>query len=183
MSMLPPPSLAPRLNLHKCMKMCLIHDMAESLVGDLTPADRVPKAEKNQREATTMDYITKQVLGNAYGTPSAGEAIREIWQEHEDGETLESRYVQDIDKVELLLQMIEYEKRGEGKIDLSEFSYVATKVRLPEMQSWAQEILQERDRFWSEKNLAHGTGDSTSFQTKELQDQYYGLAHSHTQPL
>jgi putative hydrolase of HD superfamily len=49
-----------------------------------------------------MDYITQQLLGNVRGAATnVGEDIRAIWQEHEDSETLESRFVQDIDKVEL----------------------------------------------------------------------------------
>lgn len=27
----------------RCVKLALIHDMAEALVGDITPPDRVPK--------------------------------------------------------------------------------------------------------------------------------------------
>uniref|UniRef100_A0ACC1QSR6 Uncharacterized protein n=1 Tax=Lecanicillium saksenae TaxID=468837 RepID=A0ACC1QSR6_9HYPO len=38
-SMFAPPALAPKLDLPKCMKMCLIHDMAELLVGDLGGAE------------------------------------------------------------------------------------------------------------------------------------------------
>ncbi len=38
-TMLAPPSLAARLDLPRCMKMCLVHDMAESLVGDITAVD------------------------------------------------------------------------------------------------------------------------------------------------
>lgn len=30
--------------------MCLIHDLAECIVGDLTPMDNVPKEEKAARE-------------------------------------------------------------------------------------------------------------------------------------
>ena len=47
MTMLAPPSLMPRLDLAKWIKMGLIHDMAESLVGDLTPGNGVPRTEKN----------------------------------------------------------------------------------------------------------------------------------------
>jgi len=84
--------------------MCLFHDIAESLVGDLAPMDGVPKTEKNRREALTMDYITKGILGSAYGgAAGAGEEPRAIWQEFEDAKTPESRFVQDIDKVEMLL--------------------------------------------------------------------------------
>ena len=177
MTMLAPPSLAPRLDLAKCMKMCLIHDMAESLVGDLTPADGVPKMEKNRREAITMDYITERLLGSVHGSfPNVGEEIRAIWQEHEDSKTLESQFVQDIDKVELLLQMVEYEKRGEGKVDLSEFAYVATKVSLPETKAWAEEILKEREEFWARKKPFQGkAGEECDalVQMKKMQDEYY----------
>jgi len=177
MTMAAPPSLASRLDLCKCMKMCLIHDMPESLVGDLTPADGVPKTEKSRRESTTMDYITQQLLGNVRGSATnVGEDIRAIWQEHEDSETLESRFVQDIDKVELLVQMVEYEKRGEGKVNLSEFTYVATKVSLPEIKPWVEEILQERDEFWSNTKLVHddtGCGTDASSDMKKMQDKYY----------
>lgn len=154
-SMFAPPSLAPRLDLSKCMKMCLIHDMAELLVGDITPVDGVPKPEKSRREAETMDFLTTNLLRNVAGG-ATGAAMRAIWQEYEDSETLDSHFVHDVDKMELLLQMVEYEKRGEGKIDLGEFAYVATKVTLPEMKVWADEVLQEREAFWGAKEVVHG---------------------------
>ncbi|OIW28665.1 hypothetical protein CONLIGDRAFT_389707 [Coniochaeta ligniaria NRRL 30616] len=184
MSMLAPPSLASRLDLHKCMKMCLIHDMAESLVGDITPVDGVAKPEKSRREATTMDYITKSLLGNIYGGKStAGEDIRAIWQEYEDSETLESIYVHDIDKVELLLQMVEYEGRGQQqggaqdkKLDLGEFAYVATKIVLPETKEWAAKLLEEREELWGRQQHIHGEeGSKGGVQAEhtQAQDTYY----------
>ena len=33
-----------------CMKMGLIHDLAESIVGDITPVDNVTEEDKYQRE-------------------------------------------------------------------------------------------------------------------------------------
>ncbi|KYK54012.1 hypothetical protein DCS_05962 [Drechmeria coniospora] len=41
--MFPPPSLATRLDMEKCIKMCLVHDMAELLVGDITPIHGVAR--------------------------------------------------------------------------------------------------------------------------------------------
>ncbi|KAF6834576.1 hydrolase-HD superfamily protein [Colletotrichum plurivorum] len=155
LSMLCPPALASRVDLARCMKMCLIHDMAESLVGDITPVDGVPKPEKSRREAETMDYITKGLLGNVYGG-LAGAEIREIWQEYEDSKTLNSHFVHDLDKMELLLQMMEYEKRGQGKLDLGEFAYVATKFTLPETKEWADALLKEREQFWGAHEHVHG---------------------------
>lgn len=170
-----PPTLAPRLDLNRCMKMCLIHDMAESLVGDITPVDGVPKPEKNRREAETMNYLTRDLLGNVYGG-AAGEEMRAIWQEYEDSETLESRFVHDLDKMELLLQMVEYEKRAGGRLDLGEFAYVATKFALPETREWADALLKDREKFWGSVDHVHGEAGvdgGVKADTKEKQDEYY----------
>ncbi|KAL9593726.1 MAG: hypothetical protein Q9179_005727 [Wetmoreana sp. 5 TL-2023] len=100
----------------------------------------------------------------------------DIWQKHEDSKTLESQFVQDIDKVKLLFQILEYEKRGEGKVNLSEFIYVATTVFMPEIKAWVEEILQERKVSWARKELVHGESQEESdapSDMKKMQDEYY----------
>ncbi|KAJ5087689.1 HD domain-containing protein [Penicillium angulare] len=145
MTMLAPPELASKLNIPHCTKMALIHDMAESLVGDITPADNVTKTEKARREGATMDYIVKTLLGNVPGGALSGAEIMNVFQEYEDNQTPEAQFVHDIDKMELLLQFIEYE-RTHG-VDLQEFEYVASKVQLPEIQAWAAQVIQERPKY------------------------------------
>jgi len=184
MTMLAPPSLASRLDMAKCMRMALIHDMAESLVGDITPVDGVPKVEKSRREASTMDYITKGLLGNVDGG-NVGADIRAIWQEYEDSKTLESHFVHDIDKMELLLQMVEYEKRGEGKLDLGEFAYVKTRIMLKEVQAWADDLIKEREAFWN--GHAHVKGDEgisggVPVEKAEMQADYYNGSGANPNP-
>lgn len=170
-TMMAPPALSSRLNIPHCTKMALIHDMAEALVGDLTPVDNVPKVEKNRREAETMDYICENLLGKVHGGEN-GASIRKIWQEYEDSETLESRFVHDVDKVELILQMVEYERAHDTSLDLSEFSWVATKVAMPEMKDWAHELLNERKRLWEGKGLTPKEPKEVE-KLREQQDQYY----------
>ena len=130
--------------------MALVHDMAEALVGDITPVDGIPKSEKNRRESTTMDYFTKSLLGKVNGGV-AGQELKDIWQEYEDSETLESKFVHDVDKLELVLQMVEYERVYERQLDLGEFSWVAGRIVLPEVKAWAEEVLAEREVFWGGK--------------------------------
>lgn len=148
-TMLAPASLSARLNIPHCTKMALVHDMAELLVGDITPKDQVPKEEKARREADTMEYLCgeKGLLGK-WAQGEQGRSVQAIFDEYEESKTLESLFVHDVDKIELLLQMVEYEKRGEGKLDLGEFSWVAQKVQLEEMKEWCREILRERVEFW-----------------------------------
>lgn len=165
------PSLARELDIAKCIKMSLFHDTAESLVGDLTPADGVPKMEKHRREAETMDYIAGKVLANVSGG-NAGQELVTLWREFEEGRSLESRFVQDLDKIEMLLQMVEYEIRAKGCLDLSEFIYVETKVSLPETKAWAKEIIKERKEFWKAHRTAEA--DVSNASMREMQDAYYG---------
>lgn len=170
-----PPSISSKVDISKCIKMSLIHDMAESLVGDITPIDGVSKLEKSRREADTIDYISKRLLGSVYGG-MPGEEIKSIWQEYEDSKTPESIFVHDVDKIELLLQMVEYEKRA-GGLDLGEFAYVATKLSLPECKQWAADILKERDQTWGPKKYVQGQegveGGMDSVVHAEV-NQYYG---------
>lgn len=172
-TLLCPPSLASKLDIAKCTKMALIHDMAESLVGDITPVDGVAKSEKSRREAETMDYLCHSLLGNVHGG-DPGKHIRSIWQEYEDNETPESKFVHDVDKMELLLQMMEYERSHEARVDLGEFSRVAKRIMLPEVQAWAAELLEERDRFWASHGKKPTGVRDISEEMKRQQDEYYG---------
>ncbi|KAJ5051934.1 uncharacterized protein L3040_001697 [Drepanopeziza brunnea f. sp. 'multigermtubi'] len=154
MTMLAPASLTAKLNIPHCTKMALVHDIAEALVGDITPVDGVAKPEKSRRESTTMDYFTKSLLGRVNGG-IPGEEMRAIWQEYEDSLTPESQFVHDVDKIELLLQMMEYERVHEHKLDLGEFAWVATKVVMPEVREWSDELLKERELFWGDRAHRH----------------------------
>lgn len=171
-TMLAPPSLSATLDIPKCTRMALIHDMAEGLVGDLTPVDGVPKAEKSRREEETVEWISSGLLGKVHGG-LAGQDLKAIWREYEDGETPESKFVHDVDKIELILQMVEYERTNKCNIDLSEFSWVARKLMSPEMKAWAQEILDERTELWKAHNKEPREPQSAETIRKQ-HDEYYG---------
>jgi len=177
-TMFAPKSLSDKLDLLRCQKMALIHDMAEAIVGDITPVDNVKKPEKSRRESTTMDYLTNTLLGKV-NCGLTGKDIREVWQEYEDGVTDESKFVHDVDKLELILQMFEYEKRGEGQRKLSEFAQVATQVKLDEVKLWVDEVLTARDAFWEQFG---GTppiaGEKTQKEVSAAHDEYYGKLDS-----
>ena len=151
-TMLAPESLTSKINVPHCTKMALVHDMAESLVGDITPVCGISKKDKSEREKQTIDFIADRLLGSSVaGIGLAGQGIKDIWQEYEDGETMNAKFVHDVDKIELLLQMVEYERsHKEENVDLAEFSYVAQKIELAELKEWAKEILREREELWKE---------------------------------
>src|SRR5690606_22690165 len=121
----------------KCMKLALVHDMAELIVGDITPLDNVPKAEKNRREKETMKHL-QGLLPEA-----AGQLLWDLWNEYEDGETKEALFVKDVDKFELLLQMVEYERSHPEK-DLKEFWHVSKSIKSERINTWVSELNAER---------------------------------------
>ena len=163
-TMLCPQSLVKRLNIDvpRCTKMALIHDMAESLVGDLTPSQKnriegeCGKGEKSRREAAVMRYFGEDMLGNVEGGDAgnqAGDAGKDfigVWQEYEDSKTNNSKFVHDVDKIELMLQMVEYERKGRGSQDLREFTEVADRIQLQEMKDWWVELKAERKEMWND---------------------------------
>nr|XP_060472555.1 5'-deoxynucleotidase HDDC2 isoform X3 [Panthera onca] len=47
------------LNKDRCIRLALVHDMAECIVGDIAPADNIPKEEKHRREEEAMKQLTQ----------------------------------------------------------------------------------------------------------------------------
>jgi putative hydrolases of HD superfamily len=168
-TMLAPTTLRTKLDLQRCTRMALVHDMAEAIVGDITPADNVSKADKNHREASSIDFITGKLLGwsGEGGMEDGSKEIRALWQEYEDSLTPEAIFVHDVDKFELVLQMFEYEKREGGQKDLGEFFYVANKIQTKEVLEWCQGVLQERKAFWGDTYQDRkGVRDGENLETK-----------------
>ncbi|KAL8771030.1 MAG: hypothetical protein Q9209_003449 [Squamulea sp. 1 TL-2023] len=148
LTILCPSPLREKLDIPRCTLLALCHDMAESLVGDITPVDGVSKTEKRRREGETMGYLTEKLLGADTGCEDAGTLLREAWEEYEASTTLEAKFVHDVDKLELVIQMMEYERRAKGEIDLGEFVWVAERIEIEEVKAWCREVLKEREEFW-----------------------------------
>ncbi|ETI55868.1 hypothetical protein, variant 1 [Phytophthora nicotianae CJ01A1] len=127
------------VNRSKCIKMAIVHDLAESLVGDITPHDGVAEEDKHRMEKEALDEICN-TLGN---TPSAAE-IRELWNEYEAGSTEEAKIVKDFDKFEMILQADDYERAQNIPLD-DFFQSTKGKFRTPLVQSWAAELTDQRN--------------------------------------
>ncbi|VAH62109.1 unnamed protein product [Triticum turgidum subsp. durum] len=95
----------PAVNRERCIKIAIVHDIAEAIVGDITPSDGIPKAEKSRREQEALNEMC-EVLGGG----STAEEIKGLWEEYENNSSVEANLVKDFDKVEMILQALEYEK-------------------------------------------------------------------------
>lgn len=138
-----------RLDKARCAQIALVHDMAESLVGDITPRDTtVDKQEKHRRELATIDYLTEHLV-KPYN-PTAAEEIKTLWLEYENVSTIEARYVKDIDKFEMMLQAFEYEQEHPGK-NFDSFFDAVPSVKTEEIKKLTENVLAQRKRFWASK--------------------------------
>ena len=122
-----------------------MHDMAESLVGDITPLDNIPKEEKHAKEMNAMKYISTLV------PEYTATQIMALFEEYEAGVTREAVAVKDIDKYELLVQTLEYEKTS-GKV-LNGFWDVADRVKLELFKKWTADVLKQRRIIWLERGV------------------------------
>lgn len=91
----------------RAVRMALVHDLAECVVGDITPHDGVSEEEKGRMEGEAMRGLTR-ALG------ASGDETRALWEEYEAGTTAEARLVKDMDKLEMILQAQEYESEGDA---------------------------------------------------------------------
>ena len=96
---------AKNLDYVRCMEIAAVHDLAEAIVGDIDHVSivdgKVSKKEKNELEAKAINKISKD-LGN-----SVGERIKCLWQEYENHETEEAKFVKALDKIECITQLVE----------------------------------------------------------------------------
>lgn len=174
LSMLLPES---ELNIGKCVQLCLVHDLAESLVGDLTPLDGVAKEEKLQREKEAIGHLVHGLLaGN-----QAGLRIEALWNEYEERQTAESKAVKDLDRFELALQALEYERRYQTA-DLQPFYTGSSGVIMhPRIQRWIRTLAKEREQLWKGTPFAYTQlyPDDSIPRPPWAQDEEQGLKQTH----
>lgn len=124
------------LDVGRALTIALVHDLAESVVGDITPADNVPPAEKSDREEQAMRLIT--------GGLGSGRELYELWCDFEYARTAEGRLVREIDRLEMAFQALFYEQ--ETQIDLSEFyEYVEERIVDPRLHDVFEGLMARRN--------------------------------------
>jgi len=104
----------------KIIKMALLHDLAESIIGDIIP-DYIAINEKVRKENIAM----KQILKNL--PDKIAEPYFEIWDEYQKNSSQESRLLHDIDKLEMAFQAKFYQNKGISKEKLQTFFNTAKK--------------------------------------------------------
>jgi len=124
-------------NSEKILKMILLHDLAESKIGDYTPK-QLGKEKKNKLENNAFNEIIKSLpdlIKSQY---------LQIWQEYQENNSPESKIVHQIDKLEMTLQAKIYEKDGYSQEKLETFFESAkTDITDPKLKELFTKIIKD----------------------------------------
>jgi putative hydrolase of HD superfamily len=114
------------LDINKLLKIALIHDLCEVYAGDTTPYDTLiknkrkigeiikkwPRFSKKEKEKIFQKKYRKENLALEKIIfklpPSLKSEIKHLWQDYEKGLSKEGRFLKQVDRVENLLQALEY---------------------------------------------------------------------------
>lgn len=98
------------LNLEHVLKLCLVHDLPEVVVGDLTPED--DRTTKTEDERAAMEQLAPEWVA--------------LFDEYEGQSSPEAVFVRSLDKLDMALQADVY--ADQTGIDLSSFVDSARKT-------------------------------------------------------
>lgn len=98
----------------KIIKMSLLHDLAESKIGDFTP-ERLDVGEKIKLENNAFNEIMKNL------PEKIKKQYLNLWKEYQENNSPEAKIVHQIDKIEMVLQAKMYQNQGIHKEKLDSF--------------------------------------------------------------
>ena len=110
-----------------------------------------------------MNHLTSLLPGQF--SPN-GQLLQDLFDEYEEGTSREAILVKDVDKYELLVQAVEYERdalnRGDkldGLRDLTTFFGVRKELKTDLVKGWAEEVMKERERLWD--GVSNGSNEES----------------------
>jgi len=107
-------------NSERILKMILLHDLAESRIGDFTP-NQLDIEQKKKLENNAFNQIIDNLPENI-----KSHYLR-IWDDYQKNISVESKFVHQIDRLEMVLQAKLYQKEGHSENKLKSFFTSAKK--------------------------------------------------------
>ncbi len=102
------------LDTQRVMKMVILHDLAESIIGDYMPG-QISDKHKRLKEKKAINSILYYIPSNLRRN------YRKIWNEYLQNKTDVAQLVHKVDKLEMVLQARQYAKEGYPKKLLASF--------------------------------------------------------------
>ena len=124
------------LKTEKIIKMALLHDLAESVIGDLTPSDIHP-----EKKIGIENRVMKQILENLPNNLSQQYNI--IWDDFQKNSSPEANLLHEIDKLEMAFQAKFYLEQGFSREKLRSFFMDAnTKIKNRQLRDILSSVIE-----------------------------------------
>ena len=125
-------------NSEKILKMILLHDLAESKIGDYTPG-QIDFEKKDEIENIAFLKILEDLPN------SLKSQYQNFWKEYQENISPESKIVHQIDKLEMALQAKTYQDEGHSKEQLESFYESAKKeIVNPKLKELFRNIIEDK---------------------------------------
>lgn len=98
----------------RAMKMAILHDLPEAIVGDAMPGE-TSAIQRRAHEQGAIEHLLSNLPAPVKSQYSA------LWQELTENNSDEAKMVRELDKLEMAIQAHEYVKLGFSKTRLREF--------------------------------------------------------------
>lgn len=92
------------ININKVLKMLILHEIGETIIGDITPTDGITPEEKERLEHEAMAKVLEPL--------SEKEELLKLLLEFDEHKTPESLFAARIDKMEANIQAKVYQEKG-----------------------------------------------------------------------
>ncbi|MCL5430362.1 MAG: HD domain-containing protein [Candidatus Marsarchaeota archaeon] len=114
------------LDATRCMIMALIHDINETVTGDIaTREDERKQKVSNSVKASLENAGALKVLG--IPDSRTGNELKDLWKELKERKTREAKLVYEIDKLDVILLLTKYHRYIKKDENVDEFIRTAEK--------------------------------------------------------
>ncbi len=112
------------LDILKCLKLSVIHDLGEIEIGDITPQDGISDDEKRRCETAAIKKLSFHLNKSD---------ILSLFEELEAQQSEEAQFVKQLDKIEAVLQAHYFVKHGflDSSVYREFYETSKDKIRLP----------------------------------------------------
>lgn len=120
------------------LRLATLHDLAESLVGDLpaTISRFIPPQHKHAAERAAMEEIVED-------SPLAADYLA-LWEQYNRADSAEAQLVKEADKLDMMLQAFHYEQAGQRNLDEFWQNVTLATFRTPAARDLFTELLARR---------------------------------------
>ncbi len=130
------------IDIDRAIRLALVHDLAEAETGDISAQHsdnrEMDRDEKHRLEEQAMQELAGEELGK----------VQQLWEEYEQRDSPEARFVKDMDMVDMCLQAIKYIQ--DGKVAAGEMDEFFTTTRQNITTDTGRQVLEQLEQLYRE---------------------------------